>query len=209
MGRVKNIGNALISIASDSNIQDVAAALGDSAIDTTEIMTTIPILGPLLDLARATSSVSDNILAHKIQTFLNCIDEIPQKKREDAIRAIKLEEKYRQRVGTQLLLILDKCDDEIKAEIVAWLFTYYITYKCDYDLFLHACHTVQDVYIGDIDKFIKQGEFFASRAVTEGNLNNLANSGLFTRHNTSMGMFVVTDIGHFILDALKGRKVTR
>ena len=147
MARVKEVGKALRYALSNSDAQDIVVTLGDAALTAAE---GLPVIQPLVSLARASSSISDQILALKLAAFCNELVDIPADKRERAIKEIEASENHRQKVGETLVQMLDRADSEERAQLIAWLFKALIEGKCNYGVFEGAVASVQSISLRDL-----------------------------------------------------------
>jgi hypothetical protein len=83
------------------------------------IVKNIPIVSVARGLVRATVSFSNYVLCKKLLAFLNGIKDIPKEQRQAQIDKLADDEKHRQRVAENLILLIDRLNDMRKPELIA------------------------------------------------------------------------------------------
>lgn len=120
------------------------------------IVRDIPIINSLVSIVKTTQSISNYLFLKKIVAFLNGIKDIPKEKREQEIQKIEESKKYRNKVGEQLLFIIEHCEDDIKAEHIAYWFKAFINEVVDYSEFLQGASAINRLTTADFNAFIEE-----------------------------------------------------
>ena len=229
MDNLKKISSSLIDVLETADLHDVSANIVDALADDSSIVAElggIPIVGSLVGLVRAGASIRDQIFCRKLLAFLKCMADVSLHDRLNAIREIENDPKYRTKVGDRLLSLLDRCDSESKAEIIAWLFSAYLDEKGTYDDFLRSSAAINLLVVEDIDSFVKYQD-------VSGNLIDVgpvANTELVLmdqeaiqvekaaseKEHRMYGDYIVrggelkysiSDVGNFVIEALQDKRL--
>ena len=118
------------------------------------ILRDIPIINSITSIVKATQSISNYLYLKKIVSFLTGIKDVPKEKREQEIRKIEESKKYRNKVGEQLLFILDHCEDNIKAEYISYWFGAFLKEEISYTDFLKGASAINNMATEDFESFI-------------------------------------------------------
>ncbi len=145
---------------------DIAEISIDQLLDN-EVVQQIPIVKTVAGIIQAGVNIQDRLFLKKILTFLQNIDDIPEKERKKIIDKIDNSGKHRIKVGEKLLYIIDSCDDHIHAENVAKLFTAMLRGKVTYSQYIDAAQIVSRVSQSEIDLFMAsyKGYFIDDSAI--------------------------------------------
>lgn len=130
------------------------------------IIKEIPIINTLVSIVKGTQSVGNYLFLKKMVSFLNEVKDIPIEKRRCVIQKIEESKKYRIKVGEQLLFILDHCEDNIKAENIAYWFKAFINQQINYSEFLQGASAINKITTEDFYAFITENvEFFYDNSI--------------------------------------------
>ena len=130
------------------------------------IIKEIPIINTLVSIVKGTQSVGNYLFLKKMVSFLNEVKDIPIEKRRCVIQKIEESKKYRNKVGEQLLFILDPCEDNIKAENIAYWFKAFINQQINYSEFLQGASAINKITTEDFYAFITENvEFFYDNSI--------------------------------------------
>lgn len=130
------------------------------------IIKEIPIINTLVSIVKGTQSVGNYLFLKKMVSFLNEVKDIPIEKRRCVIQKIEESKKYRNKVGEQLLFILDHCEDNIKAENIAYWFKAFINQQINYSEFLQGASAINKITTEDFYAFITENvEFFYDNSI--------------------------------------------
>ena len=118
------------------------------------ILRDIPIINSIASIVKATQSINNYLYLKKIVSFLTGIKDVPKEKREQEIRKIEESKTYRNKVGEQLLFILDHCEDNIKAEYISYWFGAFLKEEISYTDFLKGASAINNMATEDFESFI-------------------------------------------------------
>lgn len=131
--------------------------LGDNAekaveellLDKDGILGEIPVFKYLVKSYQISKHISNQIFALKIKGFLENLADIPYEKREKFLK--KIEEKGNtEKLGSNIILLLDQLDDLQKTKIISKLFKHYFLEDFTEATFLRAAYTVKNVFKYDL-----------------------------------------------------------
>ena len=115
----------------------------------------VPIISTITNIYKSGQSISDHLLTKKILTFLNALQETSHESQIRIVNKIENDEKFRDRLGLQLLEILNRNDDHEKPKLIAKLFKAYIIGEIDIDLFYKFSQIINNAYYADLIKLSK------------------------------------------------------
>lgn len=173
MENTDKIESSITTVIKDEKLQDVSKELAETGLDLIledGVLKDIPIVGTIVGLIKASSSISDALFAKKIFRFLLCLTEVPTQKRVEEIEKIEKSSKYQLKVGEKLLFILDKCDDNEKSMYLGKMFASFLRQEISYEDFLRAAHSINSTFLSDLKDFIKTDDVRLLEAKTVENL---------------------------------------
>lgn len=159
MSEIKALSKSFERTLKDSNLQNVSISLAEVLTDSLiedGIAKQIPIIGTVVGLGKTATGIKESLFLKKIIYFISEINNIPASKRQEMIDKIDTSGKFRIKVGEKLLYIIDKCDDHEESQIIACLFSGFLSGGISYDEFLRASHIISQVIIGDLEWFVKE-----------------------------------------------------
>ena len=139
-------GQSLVSMVAKNDLSSAVFGVAEVALDRNLIegvVKDLPIVGILVNLAKAGQSISEAMFIRKLERFLVGMKEVPIVERE------KLLAKYpdcsaEQRVlGENLLLALERLDDVEKPNILARFFTAYMKSEIDHTTFTRLARALE------------------------------------------------------------------
>jgi hypothetical protein len=160
MSELKKLSNSLEHTLKDSDLHNVTMSLSEMVVDKlmeTGIAKDIPIIGTVIGIGKATIGIKESLFLKKIVYFITELKNVSSEKRHVMIDQIDNSGNYRTKVGEKLLYIIDKCDDHEKSQIVARLFSAFLSEKISYNEFLRASHIVNQVIHEDLKWFVEGG----------------------------------------------------
>lgn len=143
-----NEASSLEVILKDDGLHEISKELIEIGIDSfleEGILKDIPIAGTVHSLLKASRTITDKLFAKKIIFFLNSLDEVSAKDREEMINEINQSEDYKIQVGKKILFILDRADDHEKAAWVGTLFNAFLHREISYKEFLLSSKIINSV----------------------------------------------------------------
>ncbi len=160
MSELDKLSNSLEHTLKDCDLQNVTTGLAEVFTDTLikdGITKDIPIIGTVIGLGKAGIGIKEILFLKKLIYFISELKSISATKRNEMINKIDNSGKFRTKVGEKLLYIIDKCDDHEKSQIIAILFSAFLTKKINYAEFLRASHIVEQIILEDLKWFVVRG----------------------------------------------------
>ena len=157
MDKIVDLPKSLSKPLIESDLSSIAIDAMEIGVDgllSKSLIRDIPIIGTLVSLVKTTQSISNYLFLSKIISFLNGLADIPIEKRQEMIKKIDESKKYRNKVGEQLLFILDHCEDNVKAEYMSFWFRAFINDEIDYKEFLQGASIINRITVEDFQSFI-------------------------------------------------------
>lgn len=160
MSELNKLSNSFSHTLKDSDLQNVTIGLAevfaDNLIDD-GIARDIPIIGTIIGLGKASIGIKEILFLKKIVYFISELKNISVTKRREMIDEIDKSGKFRTKVGEKLLYMIDKCEDHEKSQILALIFSAFLSENISYDEFLRASHIVDQVILEDLYWFVESG----------------------------------------------------
>jgi hypothetical protein len=168
-----------------------------------EIVKDFPILGTVIKIGFTVKSISDRIFLKKIERFLFQFDLIKETELQNYIGKT-LDDKERQKVGENLLLIIDRLSDLEKPTYLSICFYGYLSNKISLDIFLSLGQAIDSCHISDLTEFITNpdDEKCLDKVVKGGLAEISKNAVLVPQHGLSnVTLFTkTTDLGKTFLE---------
>jgi len=123
-----------LSLTRSTDLRDLGADAAEVALDAIlddGFVKDIPIIGGIYKLAKAGISIRDRLFAKRVLKFLVAMDKIPDSERVAQIQRLASDADERQRIGEQLILLLERLNDMRKPELLARAFCAYLENKID------------------------------------------------------------------------------
>lgn len=150
-------------IVKSSSLGDLACEyleLGFDAVTEDELLKEIPGVSTIRALFSVGSSISDKLLARKIEAFLREFHSVTDCERAEMIERLESDSGYGRRAGAHLVEILDRIDGHRKPEMLARVFAAYAKEKIDLLLLqrlIHAIERIPDFEIKHVRKLFAVG----------------------------------------------------
>jgi hypothetical protein len=151
----ENLGVATVDAVALDNIKDVSTTLLDSVLtplleDT--ILENLPWFGIGFKLLKTQIAIRDRIFLSKVGRFLFQLKDVSLMERQSFVEEMNADPIYKQRVGENILLLLDRADDMEKADVFGNLFKFYIGGLITYDMYRRFAGIVDKAYLPDLQK---------------------------------------------------------
>lgn len=150
----KTLRETLVKSDLSSVIVDSAEIGIDRLLLSDGLLKEIPIVSSVVSIIKTTQSISNHLFLKKIVSFLVGLKDIPSSMREAMITKVEESKKYRNKVGEQLLFILDHCEDDIKAEYISYWFGAFLKEEISYTDFLKGASAINNMATEDFESFI-------------------------------------------------------
>lgn len=131
---------------------DAITGLGELTIDAflnEGVLRDVPILGTLVGLGRAGVAVRDFLFAKKLQTFLIELHRVPDK-RERFVLDMDADPATRDKVGMQLMVLLERFEEAEKARFLGRAFAAYLREEIDIGAFLRMSRAIDRCLVEDL-----------------------------------------------------------
>jgi hypothetical protein len=141
----------MINESEKGEIISIAGDLGEVAIDSIlkdGLFKDIPIVGVGISVLKLINSASDRILLNKIISFINALNF----KTDDEISDFKekyLDEDDYEKIGTQLLLIIERSDSLIKIKWLAKNLRIFVDKKISKKEYMRLASIINNSYVDD------------------------------------------------------------
>lgn len=132
-------------------LSDIIEATIDGVIEN-DFIKSIPIIGSIRNLIKTGQSISDYLLAKKISTFLSALNELSEEKQFRVIKKIDEDDDYKERLGLQLIEIINRCDNHEKPRLIAKLFRAYLTGEIEVEDFYKYSQIINNAHYADLIK---------------------------------------------------------
>ena len=147
-----------INVLKDAKLGDVIKSGGelievgfDHFIKNSDILKDIPIISSIFAALKGIDNISNVLFLKKIQKFLIESQDISSDKKDDLIRRIDSDSKYKTKVGETILMIIDKHNDYSKSVYLGKLFRELLLGNIDYDIFLKLSNIIDRCFIPDLN----------------------------------------------------------
>jgi hypothetical protein len=147
--------------------------VGLDLITDNELLREIPILGSLVKIAIIKNSISEKLLLKKLDLFLNEFDKQAGSKKSDLLKKLDLPEE-KQKIGENLLLLIDKFDEFEKPQILAKIFVSYLSANITQLEFFRMGRAVNIAFIADLKNIVSGNQETPEQEV----LQNILPAGL-------------------------------
>ena len=179
----------------DEHVIDVAIDLGEIALDATlddGLLKDVPVLGTIVNVAKAAASIRDRILLQKIRAFLQPCVALEAESKVQFRERMSSDREFRAKVQEILALFLDRCDDLKKAEILGAIFMGLVRGTVDLDEFYRIVFCVDRAFVPDLarlHRYPKVGTAgYRARNQEPIALSNLVKeTNSFEYHSTELG----------------------
>jgi hypothetical protein len=148
----------------ESDLSTIAVDLGEVALDSVldeGLLRDIPVLGTIVNLAKAVSSIRDRVFLVKIRAFFEPCASLTDGERASFHDRMQKDPAFKAKVEEVLVLYLDKCDALKKAQIFGAVFIGLVRNAIDIETFHRVIYCVDQSFVMDIaalDRYPKVGE---------------------------------------------------
>lgn len=170
MGLVRKIYDVIAETIADPASKDIATDAAEMVLDSElsdGLLKEIPVVKWLAIVADLRSNFSNRLFAAKLLEFLNALKDIPEAERQSFANRLEKEEGFKQKVGKQLFITLERLDDLEKPKLLAKAFRAYITGKIDNKTFRELSAVIDRCFFDDLPH-LKTGDinsFYSDSAV--------------------------------------------
>ena len=151
------LGTTLIKSIYDPHLSEIIQDYGEIAIDAliqNDLLKEIPIIGTAVGFTKMGIAIRDRNFLKKILLFIQEFETITAKEKESLLNKINEDEKFQERVGETLILLLDRFDHFAKPKMLAQLFNGYLGGEIDYDKFQRLSTSVDRAFMPDLERLL-------------------------------------------------------
>lgn len=141
-----SIGKALVRTVAGDQLGDAIFELAEGVLHhnlAEGVLKDLPIVGPIVKLARAGQSISDELFLRKLERFLGCLSSVSIEDRKRLLEQYPDSSDEQRVLGENLLLVLERLDDVKKPAILARFFSAYIKFEIDYVTFTRLARALE------------------------------------------------------------------
>ena len=152
MTTAKKPEGSLIGTFAKSGGYDVLTKLGEVTVDSfmnEGILRDIPIIGTIVGLGKAGVAVRDLLFVRKLQAFLGELDNASEE-RERFARDMESNPEERDRVGMQLMVLLERFEETKKASFLGKAFATYLRGIVTLSSFLRMSRAIDRCLVEDL-----------------------------------------------------------
>lgn len=155
----EKIENSLIETVAEPNLEITSdlLELGIEELAQNEVVTKLPVVGSIVAFGKTAVTVRDWIFVKNILAFLRGLNMIDAKKRQQWASKLA-DDRFRTRVGEEVLSIIDRLKDNSKNLLAGKLFAAYINGHIDYAGFLRICEKLDRLFTSDLHAFKTETE---------------------------------------------------
>lgn len=202
----KDLAPSLIESFTDFDIAQITPDLAEVALDHVlddGIVKDIPVIRSLYSIYKTTISLRDRALIKKLLIFLSSLKSLLPEKKQKFKERINKDDKFKQKVGEHLLLILERLDDMGKPFLVANAFHAFLEELIDYETFQRLASAIDRSFFLDL-KYLETVNDY--KRLSSHSIINLVNSGILEWESmTSINLAAVnnkyqlSDLGKLML----------
>jgi len=144
--------DSVIKAIGKSGGYDALVKLGEATLDAfldQGLVRDIPILGTLVGVGKAGVAVRDVLLIRKLQTFLNEVEDVPEE-RERFVKEMDADPTRRDKVGTHLIVLLDRFEDMDKARFLGRAFRLFLKREISQEDFRRMARAIDRCLLEDL-----------------------------------------------------------
>ena len=145
----------MLALVGGPGLADPLVELGESIIDSAlddDLLRHIPVLGSIVGLARAGLCIRDRLFIRKLGRLLRKLDDIPSQQRSEFVERLSDDVKFRDRVLSHLILLLDRLDEIEKATLLGNAFRAYVLKEVSFEDFSRLAAAIDHAHIVDLRK---------------------------------------------------------
>jgi len=139
----------------DANVSLVEAAseLSEAGFDqflTSDLAKDIPIVGTAIKICTAIDNIRNRLYAAKLRAFISELENIPADKKESFRRKIAADSKQFDKLGENILLLLERTSDVEKPAYLASVFLAYLDGIIDRSTLRRLWEAIADAFVDDL-----------------------------------------------------------
>lgn len=158
---MKELPNKIVEGSCSSELKNLSIDIGEFTLDQLiddGILKDLPVVGTVAKLFKAGMDIRDRLFIAKVTRFLFSLKDVSESDRNIFREKIQRDKKLKQKIGSTLVLILDRLDELEKPDIIAKCFSYYISEKITFAQFKRLSSSVSIAFIDDLKSLLGSKE---------------------------------------------------
>jgi hypothetical protein len=154
----ENPGTVAIDAGILDGLKSASVSIMDgmlTAVLSGSLMENIPGFGLVFAGAKTYSALKERAFASKLQRFLLALNKVTLVEQQEFTARINGDPEFKQKIGENLLLLLDKLDDVEKASLVGRFFMFYVQGIINYDHYRRYVLTIDRAHLPDLESLIR------------------------------------------------------
>jgi len=192
------------SLMTDPESVGLAKTWGEAAFDATlqaGVLKDIPTIGLFVKLVGLPWSIRDLLLVKKMGSFIHALSGVAEEKLRQFRDNINADPKLRDRVGENVLLLLERADDMEKPALLGRAFVAFIDGKVTYEQLGRMTAGIDRALMGDIERLREFAQHFTYDQWGAGlNYAGLARAAVTNASGPKYMIYIISDIGTLVLD---------
>jgi len=154
------IQDEFIDSIKKSNASELSGEIVEFSVDQLldeGLLKDIPWVGWIFKAKNIYTTISDQLFFAKIMSFLISIDETSEEEKLNFSKKVENDLKFKNKVGSTLLLALEKINDIEKPQLLAKVFTSFLKNYIDFNEFHLLTDSINTAFIDDLRKLARLG----------------------------------------------------
>lgn len=195
---------AIVDIVSYKEPTDALANIGEAMLDdglAEGVLRDVPLIGTVVGLIRAGATVREHLFLKKLARFAAELGDISDEERAEFRDEMDRDPEFREEVGENLLLLLERAAEVQKPRLIGKLFAAYLRKRISHSQMQRAVVAVDRAHYADLIQLAEND----GRITDEGLGAELAHAGLMSARVTtfyggSVVSYVLSETGRQVLD---------
>ena len=180
-----SVETSLVESIAHSELSGLASDLADVGLDAIlddGLARDIPVVGTLMKMYSIATTVQNRLFAKKLLRFLAGLADVPAAQRRAQVAKLTVDVNERQKVGENLLLLLDRMNDMAKPAMMASAFKAYLEERIDSPQFQSLAHVIDSINMAAIRTLrdVYKRDYYPEVMEPDPHMQHLAMCGLFS-----------------------------
>lgn len=161
MAKEENLAKSMIEVIGKAGGYEAITKVTEDAIDTLfedGVLKEIPIVKTIVGLIRSGLGVRELIFVRKIHRFLKSLEDVPEEKRVKFALEMEAQPDLREKVGTHLVLLLERMDELSKPPLLGRAFGGYLNGQISLDEFRRMARVIDRCFVEDMFVWVREPE---------------------------------------------------
>jgi len=148
------IEKSLIEVIGSSGGTDMLQDAGELVLDQfleDGIVKEMPVVSTIAKLFKTALGLQGYVFAKKLKRFYGALSTVPLEERDSFRERIATDTRFRNRVGENLMVLIDKLDDVDKPELLALAFAGFVQQKYDFTTFQRLAAAIDRCIVSDLE----------------------------------------------------------